>query len=213
METDTKTETVKAKKTLFGNAKEVKTSASKDKHEEVVLKESDYPNISAKLKEKFDLKDQIEELKAKEEMLSGEIKEAAKEEFLKLYASKQRNPDSFKVRGELGGCAMIIPQDNYIKIKDEARAEEINKEFGDVVETNTEISFDAEKLAKYEQVISDLIENCPLIAEDDKALLFKKKVTWNVKKGTIDLLFSKWSNNMKEAMKAFQPIFQLKNCK
>lgn len=212
METTTTPE-VKKKTTLFGGAKEVKTSASKDKHEEVILMEKDYPHISEKLRQKFELKDQIAELIAKEEMLSGEIKEAAKEEYLKLYASKQRNPDSFKVRGELGGCAMIIPQDNYIKIKNEARAEEINKEFGDVVETKNEISFDAALLEKYELILDDLIEKCPLIAKDDKPRLFLKKTTWNVKKGTIDLLFSKWGNNMKEAMKAFQPIFQLKNCK
>lgn len=111
------------KKTLFSAAKAVATKkAAADKHENIELSEQEYPGITEKLKQIEEIRGRIDEDEAALAMVTDEVKQISKDKFLDLYSQNGRNPNSFKMRGELGGCIMVIPQDKYIMISAE-RAE------------------------------------------------------------------------------------------
>lgn len=68
-------------------------------------------------------------------------------------------------------------------------------------------------LAKYEEVLSDLIENSSQIATEDKGNLIKRKTTYSIKKESIDKIYLNVKSKMKELLVMINPVFQLKNCK
>lgn len=202
------------KKTLFSAAKTVATKkATADKHENIELSEQEYPGITEKLKQIEEIRGRIEEDEAALALVTGEVKEIAKDKFLDLYSQNGRNPNTFKMRGELGGCIMVIPQDKYIMINAE-RANEITKEHGSSwIEKKDEFYFNNDMLAKYEEVISDLILNSSQIADEDKGNLIKTKTTYSIKKESIDKIYNNVKTKMKEILTMINPVFQLKNCK
>ena len=131
----------------------------------------------------------------------------------RLYKEQKSNPNTFLLRGDKGGCAMILPTDGYLKI-DKSRADEISKQFGEeTVQEKTDYSFNAAMLEKYADVISDLITKSKNIAEEDKDGIVEAKTTYKIQKGMIDRLYELYKGNMGDAFQAIQPIFQIKPCK
>lgn len=196
-----------------GLFEKAKRRASKTEEE---IKEREYPEVvikglTPKLKLFETIDSEIKEKTAELEMIKNDLKEIGKTEFVKMYKTKKKNPNTFLLRGEQGGCVMIIPTDGYLKI-DYQRSREISKDYGrEFIEEETVFSFDPIMLEKYSKEISDLILNSKNIAEEDKDRIIVAKTTYKIKKGTIDKL-SDYSN-MQEVLDAIQPIFQVKNCR
>lgn len=183
------------------------------KYEIVELLEKDYPDISNTLEQMAEINQRLKDDEKQYERLHGEVLEIAHKEFLKLYDTKQTNPDTFIMNGEFGGCVMIVPQDRY-KMTDEEKAKAMVQQFNkpDMVETKTVFSFNPEMLQKYESVISDFIMNSPDIRAEDKDKIVEAKVTYSIRKGMIDRLME-FKANMAKAFTAIQPVFQIRtNC-
>ena len=205
------------KKSLFSSAKVVeKKTAAKDDKQIVVIKEAESPGISQKLKRVTEIREVMADMEAEGKMLEGQVKEIGKEKFLGLYAKDKVNPGSFILEGEQGGRMMCIVMDKYLSI-DSDRADELKQNFGqDTVTTTVEYSFEASLLEKYEEVLSELISNCPLITEEDKANLIVAKPKFSVAKGMIQRLGAIAGNRperMGAIMNCIQPVIQLKNSK
>jgi hypothetical protein len=133
---------------------------------------------------------EIETLGAEAAMLHEEAKNRGKKEFKGLYNASGKNPGSFMVQANAKDKPsvqyMFLPNDKYIKIADEERADYLRKTISpDVVEEKTEFKFNSEILDKYGDEISALIENSSL-PEEAKSKLIEATTTWNIKKGTIE---------------------------
>ena len=151
--------------------------------------------------------------KAKADMLSDELRDVAKAEWIKLYEKTGKNPESIMVEAvnDLDDTAqlMFVPMDKYITINGE-RAESLREEFGEeIVEEKTTFSFDNEMIEKYGEVLSRLIEESDEIAEKDKEKIIKAVTVFSVAKGTIDN-FKKYGK-VESVMEAVKPVVSLKN--
>lgn len=202
----------KTKPNLFSTAKKSEPEEKKcDKHAEITLPESKYSGISEKLIKLQSVRDKLQELEAEAGMMESEIKEIGRNEYLKLYENSKLNPGSFRMKGERGGCFLVIPTDRYLSIKTEESANQLNQ-LGDLAESKTVFSFNPDLLEKYGETISTLILESEKISDEDKPKLIEAKTTYNVKKGSIDRLLQ-FGNKMKDVFFMIQPVFQLKNCK
>lgn len=190
--------------TLFAKAKATApaTTGAKTKEKVVVPVE-----LGNKLTELQDVREQIEVLEAKAEMLSGDIKPVAKDAFLKLMKINRTRPDSFILESD-GGKILVIIQDKYLKIT-EAK-EKTLAEYGlsDLIEEKTVFSFNPALLEKYETQISEAISQMD-IPDADKAAMIEAKVEKQIKKGSIDKLPS--YENTELVFELLQPVIQLKN--
>ncbi len=190
--------------TLFAKAKATApaTTGAKTKEKVVVPVE-----LGDKLTELQDVREQIEVLKAKEEMLAGDVKPVAKDAFLKLMKINQARPDSFILESQ-GGKILVIMQDKYLKITE--TKEKTLAEYGlsELIEEKTIFSFNPALLEKYEAQISEAISQMD-IPDVDKAAMIEAKVEKNVKKGTIERLPS--YENPELVFSLIEPVVQLKN--
>lgn len=207
-----------AKKNLFATAKskaEPKKS-SKDEKIRVNIDSYDGDNNDGetfdKLAELAELTEDIKMKEAKAAILSQEIKEIGKHEWVKLVNDKGVNPGSFMLeatKGEDVAQTMFIASDKYISIKTEADADALKDTFGDdIVEEKTEFKFNATMLEKYSAVISDLIANSDEIKEADKEKIIEAVTTWSIAKGTIDKM-SKFGD-VQTVAEAIRPVISLK---
>ena len=73
------------------------TTAKKDLKPVAVVKGQDF---AEKLGKFNGLKEEIKNLTAEQKSIEGEIKSIALEEYIKLYDSMKRNPESIKVESE-----------------------------------------------------------------------------------------------------------------
>jgi hypothetical protein len=199
---------------LFTKAKQAapkKVSAGKD--EKVRIKIED-PTFFSKVEKLEQLLDNQKRDKAKSDMLHDELKDLAKDEWVKLYEKNGKNPESVMleyVKEDTDDTAqlMVIPTDKYISITP-ARAEELQDLYGEtIVEEKTVFSFDNAMIEKYGEIISRMIEDSTEIAEKDKEKIIKATTSFSVAKGTIDN-FSKLGN-VSELMEATKPVVMLKN--
>lgn len=199
---------------LFTKAKQAapkKVSAGKD--EKVRIKIED-PTFFSKVEKLEQLLDNQKRDKAKSDMLHDELKDLAKDEWVKLYEKNGKNPESVMleyVKEDTDDTAqlMVIPTDKYISITP-ARAEELQDLYGEtIVEEKTVFSFDNAMIEKYGEIISRMIEDSTEIAEKDKEKIIKATTSFSVAKGTIDN-FSKLGN-VQELMEATKPVVMLKN--
>lgn len=190
--------------TLFAKAKATApaTTGAKTKEKVVVPVE-----LGDKLTELQDVREQIEVLKAREEMIAGDVKPVAKDAFLKLMKINRARPDSFILESQ-GGKILVIIQDKYLKVT-EAK-EKTLAEYGlsDLIEEKTTFSFNPALLEKYETQISEAISQMD-IPDADKAAMIEAKVEKNVRKGTIERLPS--YENPELVFSLIEPIVQMKN--
>ena len=197
---------------LFAKAKKaapVKTTAAKDK--KIRLQVTD-PTFFSKVEKLEQLNDRMKSDKAQADMISDEIKDLAKSEWLDYYTQTGKNPESVMIAQEVAGDTaqvMFIPMDKYITVT-EARAEELRETYGEeIVEEDTTFAFDSAMIEKYGEVLSMLIENCAEISEADREKIIKATTKYSVAKGTIDKLNQ--YGNVTEVMEAVKPVVALKN--
>jgi predicted house-cleaning noncanonical NTP pyrophosphatase (MazG superfamily) len=197
---------------LFAKAKKAapaKTTSAKDK--KVRLNVTD-PNFFAKVEKLEQLNDTLKSAKAQADMISDEIKDLAKSEWVDYYSQTGKNPESVMIVQEVAGDTaqvMFIPTDKYITVT-EARAEELRETYGEeIVEEETTFSFDSTMIEKYGEVLSMLIENCADITDADKEKIIKATTKYSVAKGTIDKLNQ--YGDVTEVMEAVKPVVALKN--
>ena len=197
---------------LFSKAKKAapaKTTAAKDK--KVRLQVTD-PTFFSKVEKLEQLNDTLKSAKAQADMISDEIKDMAKSEWVDYYSQTGKNPESVMIVQEVAGdtaSVMFIPTDKYITVT-EARAEELRETYGEeIVEEDTTFAFDSAMIEKYGEVLSMLIENCADITDADKEKIIKATTKYSVAKGTIDKLNQ--YGDVTEVMEAVKPVVALKN--
>ena len=196
---------------LFSKAKKAApvTKAAKDK--KIRLQVTD-PTFFSKVEKLEQLNDTLKSAKAQADMISDEIKDMAKSEWVDYYSQTGKNPESVMIVQEVAGDTaqvMFIPTDKYITVT-EARAEELRETYGEeIVEEDTTFAFDSAMIEKYGEVLSMLIENCPDITDADKEKIIKATTKYSVAKGTIDKLNQ--YGDVTEVMEAVKPVVALKN--
>jgi len=197
---------------LFTKAKKsapAKTTKAKDEKVRLVVED---PTFFTKVQKLEELNDTMKSAKAKADMISDELRDVAKTEWLNQYERTNKNPESVMIcqsQDDDTAQFMFIPMDKYITIT-EARADELQETYGaEIVEEETTFSFDSTMIEKYGEVLSMLIENCPDIDDKDKEKIIKATTKYSVAKGTIDN-FAKYGDVI-EVMEAVKPVVALKN--
>ena len=80
--------------------------------------------------------------------------------------------------------------------------------FDGLVDEKIEYKFNAELVEKYGAILSQLIINCPKIADEDKGLLITGEKTFCVKKGSIDRLMQ--YDEPQQVFELINPILMLR---
>lgn len=200
---------------LFDKAKKAtpaKAPAKKD--DKVRLKIDGFFDKISKLEL---LQDRMKADKANADIIADEIKEIGKVEWSRLYDKTGKNPGSVMLEDRLKldiAQVMFVPTDGYIKIGPD-RAEQLVETFGeDIVEEKTTFAFDSDMVNKYGEVISQLIESCGDISDEDKERIIKATTTFNIKKGSIDKLkeLSRDADmDIVDILEQVKPIVAIKN--
>jgi hypothetical protein len=197
---------------LFAKAKKsapVKPSKAKDEKVRLVVED---PTFFSKVEKLEALNDQMKAAKAKADMISDELRDVAKTEWLNQYERTNKNPESVMIcqsQDDDTAQFMFIPMDKYITITSD-RAEELQETFGEeIVEEETTFSFDSAMIEKYGEILSRLIEESDEIKDADKEKIIKATTKYSVAKGTIDK-FSTYGDVV-EVMEAVKPVVSLKN--
>ena len=197
---------------LFQKAKKAAPATTKSAKDKKVRLQVTDPNFFSKVEKLEQINDRMKSDKAVADMLSDEIKDLAKSEWVDYYTKTGKNPESVMICQEVAGDTaqvMFIPTDKYITVT-EARAEELRETYGEeIVEEETTFSFDSTMIEKYGEVLSMLIENCPDITDADKEKIIKATTKYSVAKGTIDKLNQ--YGDVTEVMEAVKPVVALKN--
>lgn len=197
---------------LFTKAKKAapKKTAKKDEKIRIRVEDSSFFDKVQKLEE---LNDVIKSTKAKSDMISDELRDISKQEWIKLYGEMGKNPGSIFVESvnEIDDTAQLlfIPMDKYITINED-RAEQLRETYGDeIVEEETTFSFDSIMIEKYGEVLSRLIEESTEIDEKDKERIIKATTKFSVAKGTLDVM-AKYGD-IEIVMEDVRPVVALKN--
>ena len=197
---------------LFEKAKKsapVKTTKAK---EQKLRLEVEDPTFFSKVQKLEELNDTMKSAKAKADMISDELRDIAKAEWVAEFERTKKNPESVVICQEVAGDTsqfLFVPADKYITIT-EARAEELQEAYGEeIVEEETNFSFDATMIEKYGEILSRLIEESDEIKESDKEKIIKATTKYSVAKGTIDKLNQ--YGEVSELMEAVKPVVSLKN--
>jgi hypothetical protein len=197
---------------LFTKAKKsapAKTTKAKDEKVRLVVED---PTFFSKVEKLEALNDQMKAAKAKADMISDELRDVAKTEWLNQYERTNKNPESVMIcqsQNDDTAQFMFIPMDKYITITAE-RAEELQETFGEeIVEEETTFSFDSAMIEKYGEILSRLIEESDEIKESDKEKIIKATTKYSVAKGTIDKFAT--YGDVVEVMEAVKPVVSLKN--
>jgi len=104
---------------------------------------------------------------------------------------------------------MFVPSDKYISLTGE-KAEALREEFGEeIVEEKTTFAFDNDMIEKYGEILSNLIEGCDEISDEDKGKIIKAVTVFSVAKGTIDVM--KNYGQVSDVMEQVKPVIALKN--
>ena len=197
---------------LFAKAKKTATPVTKSAKDKKVRLQVTDPNFYTKIEKLEKLNDTLKSAKAQADMISDEIRDIAKSEWVDYYTKTGKNPESVMIVQEVAGDTaqvMFVPSDKYITVT-EARAEELRDTYGEeIVEEETTFSFDSTMIEKYGEVLSMLIENCSEISESDKEKIIKATTKYSVAKGTIDKLNQ--YGDVTEVMEAVKPVVSLKN--
>ena len=210
---------------LFNKAKQTgPVSKAKKEKTEIVVNDRTFHGSLVRLSE---VNRQLNDLKAEAALLSGEVKERAITEFVKLYNDGKKFPGSFNItgtgaKGKEDATFLFIPTDRYI-VMDEERYTEIVEKYGTgVAVEKTTYEMNADLIEKYGDIISDLIENCKKIDEADKAALISAKTAYNIKSGIIEDLpgiledvkkAKKTDYKLSEIVEDIRPVYQIKNVK
>jgi len=207
----------KAKSNLFNKAKKAapaKEAKPKDQKLRVKMEDEGFFDKISRLEM---LQENLKRDKAEADMIADEIKDLGKVEWAKMYDKIGRNPESVMLEAKNGldtSQVMISFADKYIIIN-EARAEYLTETFGeDAVTEKTTFSFDNEMVDKYGEILSELIENCDDITDDDKEKIVKAVNVFSVAKGSIDKLkeYARTSDmEISDIIDEIKPVVSLRN--
>jgi hypothetical protein len=162
--------------------------------------------LGDKVKRFADLKNQIDALTGELKMIEGDIKGKGRELFVQEYKRERRTPENFKIQDQTGSSCLFIVMDKYTAVDEEKAA--ILKDFDGLLGENVVHKFNTELVEKYGSVLSELILNCPDIADEDKGNLISGERTYSVNKGSIDRLLQ--FANPEQVMELINPICALK---
>ena len=179
-----------------------KTAAPKKADKKVVSAHE----LGDKVKRFADLKNQIDALTGELKMIEGDIKGKGRELFVQEYKRERRTPENFKIQDQTGSSCLFIVMDKYTAVDDEKAA--ILKDFDGLLGENVVYKFNTELVEKYGSVLSELILNCPDIADEDKGNLISGERTYSVSKGSIDRLLQ--FANSEQVFELINPICALK---
>ena len=197
---------------LFTKAKKNQTTTVKSSKDKKVRLQVTDPTFFSKVEKLEKLNDRMKSDKAVADMISDELRDIAKAEWVAEYERTKKNPESVMIVQEVAGdvaSIMMVPSDKYITVT-EARAEDLRDTYGEeIVEEETTFSFDSTMIEKYGEVLSMLIENCPDIAEADREKIIKATTKYSVAKGTIDKLNQ--YGDVTGVMEDVKPVVSLKN--
>ena len=196
---------------LFKSAKEKapKSSAKNDKLN-VVVPGSEFDQALTKV---ATLEVQLDQLTAELEISKGYVKEIGIKTFNDVYIKTGGYPGSFILSSDSDASIMTVPMDKYLKC-DETRFNDLVDVYGeDVATEKTEFVLNATLVDKYGEILSDLIQNCDEIADDDKAELIQAKTTYSVSKGAIEKAFTWGKGQVTDFIRDIQPIFAMKGAK
>lgn len=159
-------------------------------------------------------KSDFDRVKSRLAMVQGMVKDVSVDKYVDLYKSQKKNPSSFIITSDSNASFQMVPTDGYLSINKE-RADELKDKYGDgIVTEDTKFAFNPDLLAKYAQVISDLIQTSQDIDPEDKGKLIVAEQKFSVSKGTIDKALTVGVNvDVKEFIEDVQPTFQMKYTK
>lgn len=158
------------------------------------------------------LQERMKSDKAQADILSDEIKELSKEEWVRLYEKNGNNPGSIQLESYLNdevASVMYVPSDKYINLNADKADHLIEKYGADIIEEKTIFTFDNTMIEKYGEIISMMIINSKDIQDEDKEKIIKASTTYSIAKGTIDKLKS--FGPIGEVMEEVKPVVSLKN--
>lgn len=197
-------------KSLFGSAKVQTPSASKTKEKNtIILDENRFPNIGETMNDFIHGNLLLKQTEAEVKMCHSQIIEAGKQVFIEECINGRRYSGSFNLATTNGAKVMFVPMDKYTKVEADKFDYLVSKYGADYVKEKTEYSFNSEVLERNQEILEQLIMNCDQISDYDKANLLTAKVSYEVKKGSIELLHN--FANPTEALNDFSPIFSIKN--
>lgn len=198
---------------LFAQAQNQATKKRTSAKNEKLRLQADDPEFFSLIERLQEVNERMKADKSKSDLLSSEVKEISKEKWAEYFQETGKNPGSVMIEAKEGldtAQVMFVPQDKYITI-DKDRAEELIEEFGeDVVETDTQFSFDNAMIQKYGEVLSRLIQESEEIEDDDKGKIIKAVVKYSVAKGTINKMSKLGDGDVQEVMEAIRPVVMLK---
>ena len=197
---------------LFTKAKSTATTKTTEKKDSKTRINVADPTFFEKIQTLESLQDRMKSDKAKADMISDELKDLGKEKWSEMYQKTGRNPGSVMLESRVGedtAQVMFVPSDKYISLTGE-KAEVLREEFGeDIVEEKTTFAFDNDMIEKYGEILSNLIEGCDEISDEDKGKIIKAVTVFSVAKGTIDVM--KNYGQVSEVMEQVKPVIALKN--
>lgn len=197
---------------LFAKAKKTAVTTTKAAKDKKVRLQVTYPDFFSKVEKLEQINDRMKSDKAVVDMLSDELKDIAKAEWVDYYSKTGKNPESVVICQEVAGDTaqfLFVPSDKYISVT-ESRAEELRETFGDeIITEETTFGFDSTMIEKYGEILSRLIEESTEISESDKEKIITAKTTYSVAKGTIDKLNQ--YGEVSEVMEAVKPVVAMKN--
>lgn len=189
---------------LFAAGTTVKTAGAK----KVDKKLFKAPDLGGKIQNYQTLKAEIEAKTAELKMIEGDIKTKGKTLFMSEYLKERRTPENFIIQDETGATCQFVAMDKYT-IVDETKAAMIESAgLEGLTEEKIEYKFNAELVAKYGGILSQLIINCEEIAEEDKGNLISGEKTFNIKKGSIDRLIQ--YDHPEQVFEIINPIIMLR---
>jgi len=185
-----------------------KETVKKDTKPVAIVKGEDF---AEKLNKFVTLKEEIKNLTAEQKSIEGEIKSTALDEYVKMYKSLKRNPDSIKVESEKGDKVLFVVVKKYTGAMDEERAIELREKYGNsFVEEKSELIMNNDLLNKYSDKLEELIMNADFMTEEEKDDLFVNKVTYNIKSDAINEAFTAGNGDVEELISDINPVLMLK---
>ena len=183
-------------------------AAKKDLKPVAVVKGQDF---AEKLKMFNTLKEEIKDKTAEQKSIEGDIKSTCLEEYIKLYTSLKRNPESIKVESEKGDKIMFMVVKKYSGSVDEERATELREKYGETfIEEKSEMIMSNELLNKYSDKLEALIMSADFMTDEEKEELFVQKVTYSIKSDAINEAFTCGNGDVEGLIGDTNPVLMLK---
>ncbi len=137
---------------------------------------------------------QISKLESNSNEIKTKIKTIGNNKFIEVVEKTCERPKSIHIiatndMNDKIGILYTI-SDRYIKVDNKNKKQLITKYGNDIIEESIIYKLNNELFNKYADIISELIVNSKDIKEEDKPNIITSSIGYNIKKGTIDELYS-----------------------